>query len=376
MKPKYLYSTIKNRYLGIFTLSIFILASGFFMTSCKKNSVTVSTDSGPTSTNCGGFDWRVKFDLKNPSKGGGWIVQEIEIKNNIKNCDGTDNNVSTIHYWEAWEIKDKQSAPDLSRNTLGLTFDDMWVEPDHPNTRNYQDNRGKVRYFEGVNLPATMVANNPAVPGAGILHADTVAPPFWNNGASNTDHNLYVSWNCCDTAFVSELRTTPSTSVRGVDKLEFHDKIKESATVPYLIQSIPSWLGGYDKSKTADLIQIGAKLSVLTDHEIRDGIQEFSSVYSGANDYLWQISKVYLLLRVLFDVPANIPINQAKVFGGWGHPSAGTGNTFNLLWPLEMSMDSTLNVVGGFSGYYGAPYDAVGEYDYFSEGFGRREIIK
>jgi hypothetical protein len=48
---------------------------GFFV---NINGITVTTVHGPNQTPCGGFKWRVTFELDRPSPAGGWIVQQVD----------------------------------------------------------------------------------------------------------------------------------------------------------------------------------------------------------------------------------------------------------------------------------------------------------
>ena len=44
----------------------------------------------------------------------------------------------------------------------------------------------------------------------------------------------------------------------------------------------------------------------------------------------------------------------------------------NVLWPLQSN--GILRVTGQFGGFYGPPYDALGEFDYFNQVYGRRDL--
>lgn len=79
-------------------------------------------------------------------------------------------------------------------------------------------------------------------------------------------------------------------------------------------------------------------------------------------------SGLYVLLRLLFDLPTAQPRDDAKVFGGWFHPSINDGSpTFDLSWPV--AVEGARAVVAPFPGYFGKGYDAAGEYDWMAETF-------
>ena len=98
-------------------------------------------------------------------------------------------------------------------------------------------------------------------------------------------------------------------------------------------------------------------------------------------------SKLYILLRLLYDVPEDYPQDQAKFFGGWmsllvredgsltmGVPTHAYGSeTVDLLWPLGYQ-NGQLILKSNFFAYSGFPYDGIGEYDYFTSRFTLRSV--
>jgi hypothetical protein len=84
-----------------------------------------------------------------------------------------------------------------------------------------------------------------------------------------------------------------------------------------------------------------------------------------------KLSTVYILLRYYFYVPSWEHAERVKFFGGWdGVPEKDT--QFAILWPLTENADGSVHLDGMFQGYYGEPYDALGEFDYFSDKYGPR----
>lgn len=80
--------------------------------------------------------------------------------------------------------------------------------------------------------------------------------------------------------------------------------------------------------------------------------------------------KLYILLRILFDVPDDHPIEDAAVFAaylgeGSPYPYDPDVKTVNLLWPLtyqegELAFREIIIIQ-----YIGPPYCGICEYDYF-----------
>ena len=102
------------------------------------------------------------------------------------------------------------------------------------------------------------------------------------------------------------------------------------------------------------------------------------NIYARAHtDDLPISSKLYLLLRLIFDVPEEYSRNNAKFFGGWRgwleERTLAEGGTANLLWPLGYQ-SQRLVLKGTLAGYYGLPYNGLGEYDYFASHFPLRSV--
>ena len=107
---------------------------------------------------------------------------------------------------------------------------------------------------------------------------------------------------------------------------------------------------------------------------------EICSWKAGAFDDLPPASKIFVLLRLLFDVPEEYPRDEARFFGGWiilrvredgdwtmDDPPTREG-TVNMLWPLGYE-DGRLVLKGTIFAYRGFPYDGLWEYDYFASRF-------
>lgn len=85
-------------------------------------------------------------------------------------------------------------------------------------------------------------------------------------------------------------------------------------------------------------------------------------------------SGLYLLLRLVFDLPLALPRDEAQVFGGWIHPSIGTPDEpFALSWPLVPLASGRRFAVQPFEGYFGKGYDAEAEHAYFDSRFPLRD---
>lgn len=143
-----------------------------------------------------------------------------------------------------------------------------------------------------------------------------------------------------------------------------------------MMRKVSSWatipMGGPTEAYPLDeLKQVARFLSKQPSRERRIMIVVYS-IYAKAQGDDTASSKLYLLLRVLFDVPEAYPRDKAKFFGGWRgwleNRASPESDTANLLWPLGYH-DQRLALVDSMTGYFGLPYDGLGEYDYFASHF-------
>lgn len=106
----------------------------------------------------------------------------------------------------------------------------------------------------------------------------------------------------------------------------------------------------------------------------RTKLKEYSDRYCFPKFQPVRASGFYVFLRTIFKAPTSHPIGNARVFGGWIHPSASPdATTFDLSWPVELQKDGATAAVHPYDGYHGKGYDGIGEYDYFLESFPFRD---
>lgn len=127
-----------------------------------------NTNSGPTWTNHGHFDWRVGFSTTGKN---GWLIQSIVNTYRAEDSAGKDVRPKyTPSYWEAWAVDGSSKVtPAVGPNN------DYWIRPSRGNnTKGHWSMRGKV-YFTTTN-PAIHGFSPGKVPDAGILLSTTSAP--------------------------------------------------------------------------------------------------------------------------------------------------------------------------------------------------------
>jgi len=143
-------------------------AVGAIVGAVAGGSISSTTNSGPTWSNHGHFDWRVGFDTTGRN---GWIVQEII--NGYRAEDASGNDVTpayTPHYWEAWAVDGSGNVtPKVGASN------DYWIRPSNGNhTEGHWSMRGKAHFTS--TDPATQGFTPGGVSDAGILLSTTSAP--------------------------------------------------------------------------------------------------------------------------------------------------------------------------------------------------------
>ncbi len=332
------------------------------------NAVTVAPRPGTVFTQCGGVDRRVTFRLARPSPKGGYIVQQVHEHRDGSACDRK-GDAAAATYWVAWEVAPRQQAP--TTRLQEVDFDDACVEPNHAHREGTLDVLGTLRFFEDVALPPDMVAFNPDTR-AGRLPSTTTRPRFFTGwGASY--HDLALAWNCCeDPPAEPNIATVPD---RGEPAPTPPPPPALDGEAAAIVAAVPPWTDGrYDEPKTRALRDAAARARDVSSFQLRAAIRAFEDAYRNAADNTRQLSRVYLLLRAVFDLPEWMARTEAQVFGGWNHPSIGKPDqpAFRVAWPLVVDAAGHLVVEGEFAGYRGLPYDATREFDFFAARFPRR----
>jgi hypothetical protein len=141
-----------------------------------------------------------------------------------------------------------------------------------------------------------------------------------------------------------------------------------------MMEKVPAWttVASYelDTYPLDEMKQIARFLLEQPERDRRRMIAAYCAYAEPHTDDLALLSKVYLLLRLLFDVPEESDV--VAIFGAWmgengPYPYNGS-ETVNLLWPLGYQ-DQRLVLKSGFEMYLGGPYNGLAEYDYFASHF-------
>lgn len=335
-----------------------------------KANLTIETVTGPNKEDCGGFLWRVKFNLNDASAKGGWIVQKITYDQVVIKCPDQPFINKKITYWEAWRVT-AGAKGDSERLSGKFNFDDQYSSGSFPDTRGSTTLTGEVKFFDGLDLPAAFKKGNKDTY-AGDLPATTDKPDFWDN-ANTAGHDLSFIWNCCNNPAISVLTTTPTQP-----RTEQH-VVADTSILDYtgkLIYRIPTWTYGYSVISSQQLVNIARQVQNSSNPgSLHNSLIRYEHLFAGTSEYVEQMSKAYLLLRVMYQLPLEMNGNNAKTFGGWVHPCIATP-VYNMSWPVTATQSASgVQVsVANYTGFIGRGYNAAGELDYFNSNFPKRNL--
>ena len=165
-------------------------------------------------------EYIIQWLLSKKSAKGGWVVQELKVTFDVKDCKNkpikhpTDN--GKWHYWEAWDVNNGQKIT-KDAETIPDPNDDTYAIPSAGDcTKGSVTFTGKAAFYEDLILPlfddttfeatetdldegdVIFVPHNEGRTNAGILPATHRDPKLGNIGKTPTiDHNIKLEWDCC-----------------------------------------------------------------------------------------------------------------------------------------------------------------------------------
>jgi len=109
--------------------------------------------------------------------------------------------------------------------------------------------------------------------------------------------------------------------------------------------------------------------------DVERALDEFLGERSGF-DAAEDETRVFLLLRVVFDLPEKAAASERRPFKGWVNwpPPDPTGNV-SLSWPVTWD-EGRPALVAPYEGSEGRPYAAVAEYRHFLESYPFRRLAR
>ena len=120
-------------------------------------------------------------------------------------------------------------------------------------------------------------------------------------------------------------------------------------------------------------IAIAAQVQRAEPAEVQAAFEEFLGERSGL-EAARDETRLFLLQRVVFDLPEKAPESERRPFKGWTNwpPPDADGNV-SIAWPITWS-DGRPALVAPHEGSEGRPYNAVSEYRHFLEHYEFRAL--
>lgn len=166
----------------------------------------------------------------------------------------------------------------------------------------------------------------------------------------------------------SSVTTLPSSNVAAGPLMPTIDEAVQ------IVKDAPTWvLSANCKPDAKILVASIRKLEGLHTESLRKvvvAVVHDAKKENGAVDFNL-LAKLFFFNRILFRAPQSISIKDRRSYGGWVGVPVNDGME-NLQWPLSVSPTGEVEVIDCFVGYRGEPFDALGEFDFFRDSFGRR----
>ncbi len=188
------------------------IPSGVISSKSASQIPNITSIGGLKDLGCGGFDWRIWWDIPHGSSRSGWVIQEITATFDAQKADGSEAFKKTYHYWEAWPVeKGKKISRFQDKHELP-PFDDQYYTGARPGTKGTNTYVAKAKFFEG-DLPADFKQSNPDTI-AGDLYSTKKRPNFWDG--TGIDHNITATWDCTASTGASHVSgTAGSKTITG-----------------------------------------------------------------------------------------------------------------------------------------------------------------
>jgi hypothetical protein len=140
----------------------------------------------------------------------------------------------------------------------------------------------------------------------------------------------------------------------------------------------PSFYSGVPWSSASwdNLLRAAKMIQTCDRQSVMEALTDFQRQQHGAN---MVDGKLFVLMRILFQLPEHAPLDKRFAFGGWiTHRDPAVSDlhgdgTVNLAWPI-MWTNGRPRLVSGFQGLQGQPYDAAREFRYLIDQYPMRAL--
>ena len=134
----------------------------------------------------------------------------------------------------------------------------------------------------------------------------------------------------------------------------------------------------YSEASWKQLISVARIIQKSDQTSVEDVLRSYQAIQPNSIDGIRNDSKIYLLLRIIFELPESAPLSKDRLFfAGWVTMKTefNKDGTVNLAWPLFWNQGHP-RLVSGFIGLQGldARYKAAEEYHYFKDRYPMRHL--
>jgi hypothetical protein len=146
------------------------------------------------------------------------------------------------------------------------------------------------------------------------------------------------------------------------------------AAVADLLEEMPAWseVATGDRPGLRQVEEAVHRVHRFGTEAVKDGLRRFVTVRArspGGLDVA-DMSKLYVLIRYMYDAPQRAPKDKPRYGSFLGVPD--TPDTVDELWPWDLGPDGQPHLTGFFQGYVGESYLALEEADAFEKSYGAR----
>ncbi len=151
-----------------------------------------------------------------------------------------------------------------------------------------------------------------------------------------------------------------------------------------LADLLPDWQSTLDRSVQVDyggLKAAAIKMARAPRCVHRPVLESYLRAYGGHIEYDdAKMSGLFVLMRVIFDLPTQYTGRDVQKHGWWDRPSRKAGEGFFMSWPVREDPSGRLLEIDGCRGAVmaggGLRYNPLHEYEYFAERFPMRTVAE
>ena len=142
-----------------------------------------------------------------------------------------------------------------------------------------------------------------------------------------------------------------------------------------LIGKLPSWGNGdFTEQEWMAYLQCANYIQRFEKQDVIQLLEIIEHKYTSQPDSDKIQSKLFILLRILFDIPLSGNVTSRKSFKGWENwPAENESGEVNLSWPVTWKNNQP-HLESNYEGSLGKSYASVKEYTYFQKLYIYRNI--